>query len=162
MCSIHTDLHSIKSRCLEAPFYTLPFPVFIISLYFNLINLVYLYIYRLFIKLIYIYIYIYIYTYIYNTSQTVGCGIPSSLLVLRVHLRGLPSKLSWIRLLRYTWSAGAFTFTQTAYLLKLVIPTTNVLPRWRLNVETKTKRKPHSNRRLSFNELTNAKKYCAA
>ena len=58
MCSIHTDLHSIKSRCLEAPFYTLPFPVFIISLYFNLINLVYLYIYRLFIKLIYIYIYI--------------------------------------------------------------------------------------------------------
>jgi len=24
-----------------------------------------------------------------------------------------------------TWSAGAFAFTQTAYLLKLVIPTTN-------------------------------------
>jgi len=27
------------------------------------------------------------------------------------------------------WSAGAFAFTQTAYLLKLVIPTTNALPR---------------------------------
>ena len=48
------------------------------------------------------------------------------------------------------WSAGAFAFTQTAYLLKLVIPTTNV--------ETKTKRTLHSSRRLSFNELTNAKK----
>jgi len=29
-----------------------------------------------------------------NTSQTVGCGIPSSLLALRVDLRGLRSKLS--------------------------------------------------------------------
>jgi len=44
----------------------------------------------------------------------------------------------------------------TAYLLKLVIPTTNALSRWRLNVETKTKRTLHSSRRLSFNELTNA------
>ena len=60
-------------------------------------------------------------------------------------------------LLWYTWSAGAFAFTQTAYLLKLVIPTTNALPRWRLNVETKPKRTLHSSRRLSFNELTNAK-----
>jgi len=34
--------------------------------------------------------------------------------------------------------AGAFAFTQTAYLLKLVIPMTNAFPRWRLNVETKT------------------------
>jgi len=33
-----------------------------------------------------------------NTRQTVGCGIPSSLLALRVELRGLRSKLSWIRL----------------------------------------------------------------
>ena len=33
-----------------------------------------------------------------NTRQTVGCGIPSSLLALRVDLRGLRSKLSWIRL----------------------------------------------------------------
>jgi len=33
-----------------------------------------------------------------NTHQTVGSGIPSSLLALRVDLRGLPSKLSWIRL----------------------------------------------------------------
>ena len=32
-------------------------------------------------------------------------------------------------LLWYTWSAGAFAFTQTGYLLKLVIPTTNALPR---------------------------------
>jgi len=48
-------------------------------------------------------------------------------------------------------------WTQTACLLKLVIPTTNALPRWRLNVETKTKRTLHSSRRLSFNELTNAK-----
>jgi len=48
-----------------------------------------------------------------------------------------------------TWSAEAFAFTQTAYLLKLVIPTTNV--------ETKMKRTLHSSRRLSFNELTNAK-----
>ena len=64
-------------------------------------------------------------------------------------------------LLRYTWSAGAFAFTQTAYLLKLVIPMTNALPHWRLNVETKTKRTLHSSRRLSFNELKNVKKkYC--
>jgi len=53
--------------------------------------------------------------------------------------------------------AGAFAFTQTAYLLKLVIPTTNALPRWRLNAETKTKRTLHNSRRLSFYELTNAK-----
>ena len=51
-----------------------------------------------------------------NTRQTVGYGIPSSLLALRVDLRGLRSKLSSIRhvLLWYTWSAGAFAFTQTA------------------------------------------------
>ena len=33
-----------------------------------------------------------------NTRQTVGCGIPSSLLSLRVDLRGLRLKLSWTRL----------------------------------------------------------------
>jgi len=33
-----------------------------------------------------------------NTRQTVGSDIPSSLLALRVDLRGLRSKLSWIRL----------------------------------------------------------------
>jgi hypothetical protein len=33
-----------------------------------------------------------------NTHQTVGYGIPSSLLALRVKLRGLRSKLSWIHL----------------------------------------------------------------
>jgi len=59
-------------------------------------------------------------------------------------------------LLWYTWSATAFAFTDSL-LLKLVIPTTKALPRWRLNVETKTKRTLHSSRRLSFNELTNAK-----
>ena len=51
----------------------------------------------------------------------------------------------------YTWSAGAFAFTQTASLLKLVIPTTNALPSWSLNVETKTKCTLYSSRRLSFN-----------
>ena len=44
--------------------------------------------------------------------------------------------------------------TQTAYLLKLVIPTTNALPRWRLNVETKTKRTLHSSRRLTLSSRT--------
>jgi len=33
-----------------------------------------------------------------NTRQTVGCGIPSSLLILRVDLHGLHSELSWIHL----------------------------------------------------------------
>ena len=51
------------------------------------------------------------------------------------------------------WSAGAFAFTQTAYLLRLVIPGTNV--------EMK-KRKLHSSRRLSFNELNERKKSWAA
>jgi len=53
-------------------------------------------------------------------------------------------------------------WTQTSYLLKLVIPTTNALPRWRLNVETKTKCMLHGSHRLSFNEPTNAKKSCDA
>ena len=44
------------------------------------------------------------------------------------------------------------------YLLKLVIPTTNALPHWRLNVEMKTKRTLYSSRRLSFNEITNTNK----
>jgi len=48
-----------------------------------------------------------------------------------------------------------FAFTQATYLLNLVIPTTNALLRWRLNVETKYKLR--SSRRLSFNEHTNAK-----
>jgi len=78
-----------------------------------------------------------------------------------------PLRLAWATLktllnsshvlLWNTWSAGAFSFTQTAYLLKLVIPKTNALRLWRSNVETKTKRTLHSSRRLSFNELTNAK-----
>ena len=48
-------------------------------------------------------------------------------------------------------------WTQTAYLLKLVIATTNALPRWRLNVETKRKRTLYCSLRLSINELMNAK-----
>ena len=60
----------------------------------------------------------------------------------------------------YNIQGDSKRWTQTAYLLKLVIPTTNALPRWRLNVETKTKRTLHSSRRLSFNELTNAKILC--
>jgi hypothetical protein len=38
-----------------------------------------------------------------------------------------------------------------------MIPTTIAVPRLRLNVETKTKRTLHSSRRLTFNELKNAK-----
>ena len=49
------------------------------------------------------------------------------------------------------------TESATAHLLKLVIPTTNALPRWKMNVEKKTKRTLHCSRRLSFNEFTNAK-----
>jgi len=60
------------------------------------------------------------------------------------------------------WLAGAFAFTQTAYLLKLVIPMTKPLLCWRLNVEMKTKSTLHGSRQLSFNELTNAKKSFAA
>ena len=55
------------------------------------------------------------------------------------------------------YASQDFAFTQTASLLKLVIPSTISLPRCRLNVETKTKRTLYSSRRLSFNELTNAK-----
>ena len=95
-----------------------------------------------------------------NTRQTVGCGIPSSLLALRVDLSGLRSKLSWIRLTFSSDTRGRpelLPLNRQPYLLKLVIPTTNALPRWRLNVETKRKRTLYSSRRLSLNELTNAK-----
>ena len=54
-------------------------------------------------------------------------------------------------LLWYTWSTGAFAFTLTACLLKSVIPTKNALPRWRFNVETKTKRTLYGSCLLSFN-----------
>ena len=65
------------------------------------------------------------------------------------------SSVSWEK--NGYYAAQDFLRSQTAYLLKLVIPTTNAFPRWRLNFETKTKRTLHSSRRLSFNELTNAK-----
>ena len=96
-----------------------------------------------------------------NTCQTVGCSIPSSLLALRVELRGLSSKLFWIRLTFSSDTRGRpelLPLHRQPYLLKLVIPTTNALPRWRLIVEKKTKRTLYSSRRFSFNELTNAKK----
>ena len=99
-----------------------------------------------------------------NTRQTVGCGIPSSLLALPVDLRGLRSKLS----IRLTFSSDTrgrpeiLPLHRQPYLLKLVISMTNALPSWRLTVETKTERTLYSSRRLSFNELTNAKKSCAA
>jgi hypothetical protein len=53
--------------------------------------------------------------------------------------------------------AGAFVFTHTEYLLKLVIPKANALPRWKLKVETKINRTLRSSSRPSFDELTNAK-----
>ena len=65
------------------------------------------------------------------------------------------SSISWDQ--NGYYAVQTFSFTQTAYLLKLVIPTTNAPPRWRMNVETKTKRTLYSSRRLSFNELTNTK-----
>jgi len=91
----------------------------------------------------------------HNTRQTVGCGIRCTGWLAWATLKTLFN--SSHVLLWYTWSVGAFAFTHTAYLLKLVIPATNALPRWRLNVEMKTKPTLHSSRRLSFNELTNAK-----
>jgi len=51
----------------------------------------------------------------------------------------------------------SFCLCTDSLLLKLVIPTTNALPRWRLNVETNTKRRLHGSLPLCFNELTNAK-----
>ena len=71
-----------------------------------------------------------------------------------VHFVGL---LETQRRGRWNIQRDSKRWTQTAYLLKLVIPKTNALPRWMMNVETKTKRTLYSSRRLSFNELTNAK-----
>ena len=50
------------------------------------------------------------------------------------------STMFWLHVREYTewfkiWTQLNSAFTQTAYLLKLIIPTTNALPRWRLNVE---------------------------
>jgi len=93
-----------------------------------------------------------------NTRQTVGSGIPSSVLALQVDVPGLRLKLSWIRL---TFSSDTRGRPELLSLhrqpFKLVIPATNALLRWRLNVATKTKRTMHSSPRRSFNELTNAK-----
>ena len=95
-----------------------------------------------------------------NTRQTVGCGIPSSPLALRVDLRGLRSKLSWIRL---TFSSDTRGRPEILPLHRQPICSNwwfqrqMLFHRWRLNVETKTKRTLHSSCRLSFNELTNAK-----
>ena len=95
-----------------------------------------------------------------NTRQTVACGIPSSLLALRVDLRGLHSKLSWIRL---TFSYDTRGRPELLPLHRQPICSNwwfqrqMVFHRWRLNVETKTKRTLYSSRRFSFNELKNAK-----
>jgi len=62
-----------------------------------------------------------------NTCQTIGCGIPNSLLALRVDLRGLAQNtLEFVSRFPLIHVVGR-SFTQTAYLLKLVIPTTNTL-----------------------------------
>ena len=94
-----------------------------------------------------------------DTRQTVGCGIPSSLLPYGLTcVSYAQNSLEFVSRSTLIHVVGrSFAFTQTAYLLKLVIPTTNSLPRWRLNVEMKTKFALHSSCRLSFNELTNAK-----
>ena len=95
-----------------------------------------------------------------NTCQTVGCGIPSSLLALRVDLHGLRSKLSWIRV---TFSSDTRGWLELLPLHRQPICSNwwfqrqNALPCWRLNVETKTKRMLHNNRWLSYNKLMNAK-----
>ena len=92
-----------------------------------------------------------------NTRQTVGCGIPSSMLALRVDLRGLRSKLSKFvsrsPLIHVVGRSFCF-YTDSLF---AQIGDSRALPLWRLNVETKTKRTLYSSRRLSFNELTNAK-----
>jgi len=94
-----------------------------------------------------------------NTRQTFGWGIPSSVLAVRVDFPRLLSNISWIRLTYSSDTGGRpelLPLHRQPNFFKLVIPMTNVLPRWRLNVETKTKRTLHSSRRLSFNEITNA------
>ena len=70
----------------------------------------------------------------------------------------MPAEGRWdlIRHLRVNIERDSKRWTQTAFLLKLVTPTTNALSRWSLNVETKTKRAMHSSRRLTFNEPTRA------
>ena len=88
-----------------------------------------------------------------NTRQTVGCGIPTSLLALPVDLCGLRQKLSWIRL---TFSSDARGRPELLPLHRQPI-CSNALPRWRLNVETKTKHSLHGSWPLSLKELTNAK-----
>ena len=60
-----------------------------------------------------------------NTCQTVGCGIPSSLLALLVDLRGLRSKLSSILLTFSSDTRGRpelLPLHRQPYLVKLVIP----------------------------------------
>ena len=94
-----------------------------------------------------------------NTRQTVGCGIPSSLLALPVDLRGLLSKLSSIRL-TFSDARGRpelLPLHRQPICSNWWFQRQMLFHRWRLNVETKTKRTLYSTRRLSFNELTNAK-----
>ena len=95
-----------------------------------------------------------------NTRQTVSSGIPGSLIALRVDLRGRRSKLSSIPL---TFSSDTRGRPELLPLHRQPICSNwwfqrqMLFHRWRLNVETKTKRTLYSSRRLSFNEITNAK-----
>jgi len=99
-----------------------------------------------------------------NTRQTVGYGIQRSLLALRVDLRGLRSKLSSILL---TFSCDTRGRPELLPLHRQPICSNWWFQRQMLflvggwNVESKTKRTLHSSRRLSFNELTNAKILCS-
>ena len=63
------------------------------------------------------------------------------------------------RQLRSKWllSSTRFCLYTDSLFVELVIQTTNALAHRRSNVETKTKRTLYSSRRLSSNELTNAK-----
>ena len=74
---------------------------------------------------------------VYITSE--GGGLNFQISPLERSPNAQPcSSVSWEQ--NGYYAAQDFAFTQTAYLLKSVIPKTNALPRWRLNVETKTKR----------------------
>ena len=95
-----------------------------------------------------------IYIYIYTFVCVCVCVCAFSWYIWGVSLamfsKVLLDNTGWFKKMdSITWSAWHFAFTQTTYLLKLVIPKTNV--------ETKTKRTLHSSRRFSFDEHTNAK-----
>jgi len=93
------------------------------------------------------------------THQTVGCGIPISLLALRFDLHGLRSKFSWIRLMFFSDTRGR---PELLPLLRQPICSNWWFQRqmlflvggWMLK---RRRNALHSSRRPNFNELTNAK-----